>query len=87
MTPFRRELMFKVMDGQKDVLPYLHHFTFYHQCDEILRWFIKNNLIGKEFLAWTRNKFGISMLDVSKYVLNRLTKDESRLVLYGRDFL
>lgn len=55
MTP-RRELIFKVMDGEFSVLPYLHHFNHYERCDAMLWWLVMNGIRGKEFMAWLSSK-------------------------------
>lgn len=55
MTP-RRELIFKVMDGEFSVLPYLHHFNHYERCDSMLWWLVMNGIRGKEFLSWLTSK-------------------------------
>jgi len=79
--------MFRVMDGNPQVLPYLHHFDRYHRCDEILAWLIKNRLTGKEFIAWVKDLYPhLTFLSVGHYILSKLKKD-NRPIVYGKDMI
>lgn len=80
--------MFTVMDGQQEILPYLHHFDCFRRCNEILTWLIQNRLTGKEFLSWVRGHFGQSMLEVSRMILMRIDREKETMpVLWGRDIV
>lgn len=79
--------MFKVMDGNPDVVRYLHHFDSYTRCEDMLKWLIKNKLTGNEFIHWAKNTFGVYYLAVGKFILEQLNKDDSYKILHGRDFL
>lgn len=88
MDQRRRDLMFRVMNDQQEVAPYLHHFDQFRRCDEMLCWLIRNRLVGKEFLTWAKFQFGVSMLDVSKDILKRLeNNDQTKAIIYGKDIL
>lgn len=86
MTSQRRELMFKVMDGRGEVLPYLHHFTHYAQCDLILSWLVKSRLTGKNFLDWSALKFGNSLMGPAKFIISKMTYSDGKIEI-GRDWL
>lgn len=90
MNPRRRALMFRVMDGRPDVLPYLHFLDRFVRCDDILSWLIENRLTGKQFLSWSKELFGVSMLKMAAFVLSRLEKQTGktkRPVIVGKDVL
>ena len=87
MSPARRDLMFRVMDGERKILPYLHHFDGYTRCDYMLSWLIDNHLTGKNFLDWTQKYFPTGFMDCAVFILTRIDKDkESRPIIIGRDF-
>lgn len=85
MTPVRRDLMLMVTDGTAGVLPYMHFFDQFYRCDDMLRWLIRQRLVGKEFMAWAAFRIGRSMLDVAKYVLAEMDREDVKPVIFGRD--
>lgn len=90
MTPKRRQLMLIVLDGRKEILPYLHIMYNFRACDEILAWLIENRLTGTNFLSWAENNFGTSLLDVGAFVLKRLERDLTsgkRAIIHGKDWV
>jgi hypothetical protein len=87
MSPKRRDLMFHVMDGVAETLPFLHHFDSQRRCEDILLWLIKNNLTGKNFISWAKTEFPGSILGITKFILGRLNQDKDYKVLYGRDLI
>ena len=86
MTNSQRDLMFKVMNGRAEVLPYLHHFTHYAQCELILKWLIKSRLVGKEFLDWSAKSFGNSLMGPAQFIISRVTYSDGKIEL-GRDWV
>lgn len=86
MTPQRRSLMFRVMDGRREILPYLHHFDHYAQCDEILKWLVSARLTGKEFLDWSVGTFGTSLMGPAKFIISRITPSDGKIEI-GRDWV
>ena len=86
MTNSRRDLMFKVMDGRREILPYLHHFDHYAQCDLILSWLIKSRLVGKQFLDWSAVQFGNSLMGPAKFIISRMGRSDGKIEM-GRDWL
>lgn len=88
MTSIRRELMFRVMDDQQEMLPYLHFLDRFHKCDSMLRWLIANGLTGKAFLKWSKENFQFSMLEMARFVIKQIegvSKKETRPVWIGKD--
>lgn len=86
MSPQRRDLMFRVMDGDPRVSHYLYHLDQFHKCDLMLNWLIQNRLTGREFLNWARFHFGASILDMCRFILGHLEKNrEYRPILLGKD--
>lgn len=80
--------MLRVMMGNSEVLPYLYHFDSYRRCEQMLNWLIKNQLTGKEFLAWVKFHFNVSMLEVGRFILAQIDHEKGhRPVLLGRDIL
>ena len=76
----------RVLNDEPGVLPYLHHLDGYVRCDAMLKWLISNRLVGKEFLRWAKFHFGVSMLDMGKFILKHLEKSKDpKRILVGKD--
>lgn len=88
MTKQRRELMFKVMDGQESVLPILHFLNQFERCDDMLNWALRNRLTGRDLAQFLTVQFGNSLLTFAKFVLMKLSHDlQMQPVIVGRDFV
>lgn len=89
LNPRRRELMFRVMDGQltdKTILHFMYMLDRLTRCDEILAWLVNSRLTGKNFKAFIKEN-NFTPLTLAKYAIRMIVKDaEYRPILYGRDF-
>lgn len=76
-----------VVDGETDVLPYMHYFyAHFMRSDDMFRWLVKNGITGKQFIMWVKFHWGVSMLEPARHILSRLEKrKEFRPVLLTRD--
>jgi hypothetical protein len=79
--------MMQVMDGEPTALPDLHHLNSYLNCDGILAWLVGQHLTGREFVAWSRHNFGVSMVKMSSHILSRIERKEDKKILYGIDII
>lgn len=88
MNQKTRDLTLWVVDDCNDALPLVFQLSHYKRYDDILVWLIKNNLIGFEFVQWSKHLFGHSTLSMAKHILRLLHRDtEDRPILYGRDIV
>ncbi len=74
LTPERKELMHRVMDGQPDLAGIMHMLHHYKYCDEILSWLVEHNYTGKNLVDWVLNKFRKSVPDMVAYVVFKHNK-------------
>jgi len=63
MNPSRRAMMFRVIDGDERVIPYMYDLnnTPKH-CDDILKMCIERGLTGRNFIAWTKTPEAVALL-------------------------
>lgn len=89
MTRQERELIFRVMDGRSDLLPFLHHVWMYRRRIEILHWFVANHITGKNLVEWKKTIHDKSMLMPVEFVLKQLEKSDEkhRPTIIGRDVI
>jgi hypothetical protein len=88
MTPRRRDLMLRVMDGVPGLAPVLWHIDHMYRCDEVLNWLSRHGYTGKKLEAWIRESNEGSILRTMSAVLKELDGEkEQRGVFAGRDFI
>lgn len=88
MSPRRRDLFQRVMDGDPRTLTILHIFDGFARCEEMLNWLIQHGYTGQKFFAWVKIYHEGSPLGAGKEILMRLNKDqEASPVIFGKDFL
>lgn len=82
-----RGLMLEVSEGNKNVLPIMHHLnTHYPRCEQILQWLKRNKITGEKLLVWIKGEFNSSPLKAYSYILGKIHKEKNYLVLLERDF-
>lgn len=88
MSPRRRELIFKCIDGDSRLLPAMHMCTQFYRCDDIIEWLISNRFTGKNLWDWIKSEHGGSYFGMAKFVLTKLKREqELQPVIAGRDFI
>lgn len=70
MTNQRRELFFKVMDGQQELLGLLCLLNQHPKCDLILKRLIAGGHTGRTLIEWFRFKFAPSVPKMIAHVLS-----------------
>jgi hypothetical protein len=76
MTPFTRDLILKVMDGDIRLGRLMWVFANHKRCDEMLIWCLKNNLKGKELFEWADSVWGFKFsLPVLQFISKKLDRD------------
>ena len=87
MTPQRRDLMLRVVDGHQSVLPLVYHADRLTRCDEVLVWLIKNNITGFRFISFFQEK-DFSILQTFSDVLRRINKEKQcSPIIAGKDYI
>lgn len=67
--------------------PLFKHWDSYPRCNDILLWCINNKVVGKELgLHWI-HRYQKSFLEITKYILGRIEKNEKHAILVGRDYI
>ena len=89
MTNAERDLIFRVVDGRNELLPFMHHIWSYRRRLEILRWFLVNHITGKNLIAWKESIHARSQLLPVEFVLKQLekSKENHRPTVVGRDYI
>lgn len=87
MNESKRDLIFKVIDGDPRVVDVMFHFDRFVHCERILQWLIKNKLTGARFFDVYLNEFKASWLTMGKWIIMKIQKDtEMKPIIGGRDF-
>lgn len=88
MTPIRREMMFKIADGNVQIFPRLYHLDRLTRCDDVLAFLLRENITGRRFLDCLREEHGGSVLELAKWAIKKINRDaETRPIIGGRDFI
>lgn len=85
----RMELFRRVNDGLENemVANFLFHIKDYRQIDHMLAWLIKNNITGKNLLAWMRWEHKNSILRTATDIVRCIEGDVDKKILVGRDYI
>lgn len=87
MNDLRRELFFKVIDGDPRVVDIMFQFDRFKHCESMLRWLVANKITGKTFFEVYLNQFKASWLTMGKWIVMKINKDsELKPLIGGRDF-
>ena len=79
ITPKRRDLFFRSIDGQQDLLGTMSILHHYKHCDEILEWLIAHNYTGKKLANLLVKKFKSSVPNLVLFVVDRVNKHSEKL--------
>lgn len=79
ITPKRRELFFRAIDGQQDLLGTMSILHAYKYCDEILMWLIEHNYTGKNLIHLLVKRFKSSVPDLVLFVVDRVNKSRQKI--------
>ncbi len=84
ISPYRKELILKVADGDYRVMPFVHQLEYTYKREEIYRWLIRHRITGAEFYNfWMFH--GSSFIRVVKHILRQIHDDKLNEVCVGRD--
>jgi len=87
MNENKRELIFKVIDGDPRVVDVMYHFDRFVHCEPMLRWLIANQITGKKFFELYLEGFKASWLTMGKWIIMKINKDKDlKPLIGGRDF-
>jgi hypothetical protein len=87
MDTKKRELFFRVIDGDSRLIEIMFHFDRFTHCERMLEWLIQNKITGKTFFDLYLNTFKASWLSMGKWVVMRVNKDKELKPVYaGKDF-
>ena len=88
MTPQKRELIQRVIDGDLRLLPLMHQLDGFTHSMRMFTWLNQNKIVGVELYAlWTLN-FKSSWLGLGKWVVMMINKDNQiRKVIAGKDYI
>lgn len=88
LTPFRRELMLRVTEGDPSLGPIMYHYTHFVRCDEILQWLIQHRITGRLFADWFHFDQKGSFLGSAEWVLQKIEKrKKKREIMVSRDWV
>lgn len=84
----RRDLMFRVLDGEAGLLPLMFHFQKMRRCDRMLSWLVKNELTGRKLVGWIKHEQEGSFLKTLAFVQSKVNGDLGiKPVLVGEHYL
>lgn len=87
MNEMKRELIFKVIDGDPRVVDIMFHFDRFKHCERMLQWLVANKITGSKFFDIYLNQFKASWLTMGKWIVMKINKDsELKPLIGGRDF-
>lgn len=87
MNENKRELFFKVIDGDPRVVDIMFQFDRFVHCERMLQWLVKNKITGKAFFDLYLGQFKASWLTMGKWIIMKVNKDsELKPIVGGRDF-
>lgn len=80
MTSEERDLNFRILDGNPspEILHALHLIANHRRCIEILRYLVRQNIVGDAFLHEYRFVHNRSGLNFMAEIVKRIDKDVSR---------
>lgn len=83
----RRELIFKVIDGDVRNVDVMFHFDRFVHCERMLEWLIANKITGKAFFDMYLNEFKASWLQFGQWIVMKANKDTTVQKIYaGKDY-
>ena len=82
-----RILMFDVIQNDHR-LPGLMYELYRHfpRCEHILRWLIKNKIVGEKLFNWVNQDMERSPLAAWSYILGKIEGEKKFKVIYGKDW-
>jgi hypothetical protein len=87
MNDLRRELFFKVIDGDPRLVDIMFQFDRFKHCERMLQWLVVNKITGPKFFDIYLNQFKASWLTMGKWIVMKINKDsELKPLIGGRDF-
>lgn len=85
MSPWRREKIFRVIDGNQDLFVPMFHWNQFVRCDDLLEWCLRHHLTGSSLSVFI-SRHGI--LAAAQEILRRIDRFAvASPVIMGRDYL
>lgn len=81
MDPYRRELMFKVINDDMRVVQIVYQIDQFKYCDVILKWLVDNHMTGRNLMAWLNDHHDRSVLSLVTEIVRRVEKNAKRALL------
>lgn len=86
ITPYRKELILRVADGDFRVMTFIHQLEYTYKREEIYRWLIRHKITGNNFYNfWLYH--GSSFIRVVKYILRQIHDENLTELRVGRDLI
>ncbi len=87
MTERRRKLILTVFDGHMPAIHFLNHFDRFTRCEQILLWFISNEITGKKFCEWLMHEHKGRCLAAGQWVLSQIDGGDIKPLIARKDYL
>lgn len=86
MTGKRRELLLRLADGKKELLPAMWHMDRWVRADEMVDWLIRRGFTGDAFNELFMHQFNGSFLELGRFVLAQVEREKPKPIIAGRDY-
>lgn len=89
----RRELYFKIIDTYQNIHPITLRLYFLNDhfppqlLDFALHWLIRNRFVGQEFVLWFQSVCKNSDLEMQRYLLAQIQRDNLAPLVAGKNFI
>ena len=84
----RKRLMHEVMAGRLAVVPILHQLSHYVFCDSLLRWLVKNRIVGNNLIEWLKIEHDGSVLGMVQFIVKHHNKNkEIKPIILNKDWI
>lgn len=75
LTPYRRELMLKVMNGDQTLAPIMFKWNFKYGVEDVLRYLLHQGMTGPSLSMWMSQTYGPNIHEPFIYLLKQCGQD------------
>lgn len=76
------------MDGNSLLAPIMHQLSHYRDCDKILKWLIRNKIVGFNLFDWLKIEHQNSLMSMVKFIVKSHNKDrEEKPIILNKDWI
>ena len=86
MTPYRKKLLLEILEEKSELTHIAFHISNMARCNEICLWLIRNKITGFKLAQFWRFEHERSYLNMMKYILSKIDKDQIKPIIGGRDY-